>query len=235
VNTATPTCFYETDPSVALPRRAAAEGVGTMLLVFAVSATGIAATRIVPTQPLMVELLVAVAVAGALLSLIIAFGKVSGGHYNPLITILQMLVGERSLRCTVAYVIMQLLGGVAGGLAAAALWHVTSPTRGGMGWAGFASEFIASAGLMLVVLGSSRSGRGESGPFAVGAWLLAAVVATPTNSYANPAVVIGAVVTAGPVALGRGSILPYISAELCGAVLALGIIFMVFPGRRVLS
>lgn len=203
-----------------------------MLLVFAASAAGIAATRLLPAHPGMAVVIVAFAVAGALVSLIVAFGKLSGGHYNPLITLLQLLAGERSLTCALAYVALQLVGGLAGGALAAALWHAPPSGAGGLGPYGAQSEFVASAGLMLVVFGSARSGRPESGPFAVGAWLVAAVIATPTGSYANPAVVLGATVTAGPIALGSGSAVTYIVAEAVGALFALAIVSIIFPASK---
>jgi glycerol uptake facilitator-like aquaporin len=225
-------CFHEADPEVALFRRAAAEGLGTMLLVFSASAAGIAAARLLPGQPGLAVVMVAFAVAGALVSLIVAFGLLSGGHYNPLITIVQLLSGERSLICTCAYVVLQMVGGLGGGALAAAVWHAEPSGAGGMGHYGLMSEFVASAGLMLVVLGTARSGRPESGPFAVGAWLVAAVIATPTGSYANPAVVLGALVTAGPLALGSRSAMPYVLAEAAGALLAFGIITIIFPKKQ---
>lgn len=203
-----------------------------MILVFAASGAGIAATRLLPNQPGAAAVLVAFSVAGALVSLIIAFGKLSGGHFNPLITLVQWLTGERSYGCALAYVVAQCIGGLAGGVLAAALWHVAPAGVGGLASGGVASEFVASTGLLLIVLGAARSGRPETGPFAVGAWLVAGVIATPTGSFANPAVVLGAMATAGPIALGPASALPYVAAQIGGAVVALGIISMTFPKRE---
>lgn len=235
VRAALRTCFKEADPKVPLFRRAAAEGIGTMLLVFAASACGMAAVRLLPNQPGAVAFMVAVTVAGVLVALIIAFGRVSGGHYNPLITGLQFLTGERSLKCAVGYVLAQVLGGIVGGVAAAALWHEPSRSAGGLGWSGFASEFVASAGLMLIVFGSSRSGQLLPGPFAAGAWLVGAILSTPTGSYANPAMVVGALMTAGPLAIGIGSAAPYVSAEITGAFVALLIVSVIFSRKQVMG
>lgn len=228
-------CFHEVDPGRALARRAAAEGIGTLILVFAACAAGIAATRLLPGQPGGAAVLVALAISGALVGLIVAFGALSGGHFNPLISFAQLLSGERTVRCAIAYIACQLAGGLAGGALAAIMWHTAPPGSGGLGPSGMPSEFVASAGLMLIVLGSARSGRPETGPFAVGAWLVAAIIATPTGSYANPAVVVGALVAAGPVALGIGSALPYIAAEIAGAVLALAIVTGLFPGKETMA
>ncbi|TPG53053.1 MIP family protein [Sphingomonas glacialis] len=206
-----------------------------MLLVLVTSSSGIAASRLLPAHPGAVTVLVAVTVAGALVSLIVSLGRISGGHYNPLITSLQFLAGERSARCTAAYVLAQMLGGIIGGGAAAVLWRASPPLVGGLGWAGFPSEFVASIGLMLVVFGASRSNQLESGPFAVGAWLVGAVIATPTGSYANPAVVAGATVTAGPLAMSLQSAVPYVVAESGGALVALLLVSVIFSSKQVIE
>jgi len=214
---------------VALHRRATAEGVGTLLLVLVASAGGIAAQKSYGVEPGLVRLTLALVLAGALVSLIVAFGHVSGGHFNPLITALQWLAHERSGSCALAYVLAQLGGGLAGGAIGAWLWHATAKPVAGLRWEGFASETVASAGLMLVVFGCMRGSRTETGPFAVGAWLLAAILATPTTSYANPAVVLGALVSAGPVSLGLSSALPFILAQMLGALGAFALVAVIFP------
>lgn len=206
-----------------------------MLLVLAASASGIAAVRQLPAQPGAVAFIVAATVAGVLVSLIVALGRISGGHYNPLITWLQFLAGERSLTCTIAYVIAQMLGGIAGGFAATALWQASAGPSGGLGWSGFGSEFVASAGLMLVVFGASRSGQSQTGPFAVGAWLIGAILATPSGSYANPAVVAGALVTTGPLSISVRSAVPYVSAEIAGALVALLAVWVIFSNKQVIE
>lgn len=223
-----PTCFHEADPTLALPRRALAEGVGTMLLVIAASGSGLAAVHAFP-QPGFALPLTALAIAGALVGLIVAFGPVSGGHFNPLITLLQWFGRERSRQCTLAYVAAQLAGGVVGGAIGAWLWHAGLPPQAEAGRAGFWSEALASGGLMLVVFGCARSGRVDAGPFAVGAWLVAAILATPTTSFANPAVVLGALVTSGPVALTESAGLAFIFAQLAGAAMAYLLISSIYP------
>lgn len=232
---AQPTCFHEADPALALPRRALAEGLGTLLLVVSASGASLAGAHVFRVEPGLVLPVTALAIAGSLTGLIIALGPVSGGHFNPLITLLQWLGGERSRRCMIAYVCAQLLGGVAGGSLASALWRSAPRLESGGGWSGFAGEAVASAGLMLVVFGCARGGRTDAGPFAVGAWLIAAILASPTTSYANPAVVLGALVSAGPFALPVGAGPVFILAELCGALAAMVMILFVYPARGALA
>lgn len=229
---AQPTCFHEADPRLALWRRAGVEGLGTFALVLAATGSGIAAARVFATLPGMILPVTAVAIAAALVGLIVALGSVSGGHYNPLITVLQWLGGERSGVCTLAYVVAQSLGGIFGGAAAAALWGRPAGVAGGLAWHGMGGELVASAGLMLVVFGCMRSGRVDTGPFAVGAWLVADILATPTAAYANPAVVFGALVTTGPLHLAPASAAPYLLGEALGALIALGLVRTFFPQAR---
>jgi len=87
----------------------------------------------------------------------------------------------------------------------------------------------ALVGLIIAFGEISRSGRKETGPFAVGAWLLAAVVATPSASYANPAITIAAFFAAGPIALSLSQTLAYVPAEIAGALIALIPLSIAYP------
>ena len=83
------------------------------MLMFAAAGSAVAAANF--GAPSAAELLLhALATSGALIGLIASFGAVSGGHFNPIITLGQWLNGERSARCTVAYVVCQIIGGIAG-------------------------------------------------------------------------------------------------------------------------
>jgi glycerol uptake facilitator-like aquaporin len=226
------TCFFEQDPSVALIRRSAVEGIGTLLLMLVICGAGLGGHRLFPDHPSLGLLVNALATPAALVSLILAFGSVSGGHFNPLITGLQWLSGERKLDCTLAYIASQSVGGIAGALLATLMFDdqghdVASPA----GWRLVLSEGAASVGLMIIVFGCARSGRTETGPFAVGAWLAGAIVAIPSTSYANPAVTLGALVATGPVALPLETAVAYVPAEVVGAVLALLVISAAYPRR----
>jgi len=181
-------CFLERDPGLALARRATAEGAGTFLLMFAVSGSGIVAQR-VSDNHLLGVLVSAITAAGALVGLIIAFGSVSGGHFNPLISGLQCLRGQRTLSRALVYIAAQIIGAVSAAFVAGSILQAGRPeSMLSVSGQRIVSEFVSSAGLMAVVFGSSRGGKTDAGPFAVGAWLTAAIVATPSGSYANPAI-----------------------------------------------
>ena len=80
-------------------------------------------------------------------------------------------------------------------------------------WRPTSSEVLATAGLMIVVFGCARSGKAETGPFALGAWLAGAIVATPSTSYANPAITLAALFASGPIALPADTASLYVVAE----------------------
>lgn len=224
------TCFFERDPDAALAPRLAAEGVGTLLLVLSVAQTGLVTQRLGHGDALLAMIVSALIIPATLVSLILAFGAASGGHFNPLITVLQWLAGERRPGCTVAYVAIQLLGGLAGaGLASLTAGTMLPHVAPAASLRVIGAEAVATAGLMAVVLGCARSGRTETGPFAVGAWLSAAIVLSPSGSYANPALSLAAILPIGPVHLPGITALGYVAGEGAGALLAFAIIRLVYP------
>jgi glycerol uptake facilitator-like aquaporin len=207
IRTMSATCFYEANPALSLLRRGLVEGVGTLLLMFIITASH---------APL--------AGAAALAALVMAFGAVSGGHYNPLITALQWLGRERTTRCTLTYIAAQIAGALLGASLAGAvlgLHRVVAASQERGGWA--PEEFVATAGLMVIVFGCARSARAETGPFAVGTWLVAVALTLP-GAYMNPALTLGALLATGPVALSTQGILSHVPSQCAGALLAFGII-----------
>ena len=97
-------CFVERNPGASICRRALAEFVGTSFLMFALVGAALGQTGVSPESAALSRLVSAVSIAGALTGLIVAFGPVSGAHFNPLITGLQWLCGERRSNCAAAYV-----------------------------------------------------------------------------------------------------------------------------------
>jgi glycerol uptake facilitator-like aquaporin len=215
---APPRCFSERDPNLSLLKRSAAEAVGTTLLVAVVFCVG-AATR----GHAAAALEGAFAISGALVGLILALGPISGGHFNPLITLSQWTLGLRGGRCTAAYVVAQLVGAGVGAGIAAGLYPAVSaavPTSHVTAVYGL-SELVATAGLMCIILFASASRLGYAGPFAVGAWLLAAILVTPSGAFANPAAVFGALLTASSAHLAATDAAFYAVIEIIGAVCAI--------------
>jgi glycerol uptake facilitator-like aquaporin len=225
-------CFVELRPLLPLPRRALIEGAGSFLLMFVIVGTGMLAQQ--PTSDaLLRKFVAAVAISGALVGLILALGPLSGGHLNPLISALQWFPGRsRTLRCALLYVIAQAAGACAGAACANvvldgdAIQYRLLPISGQR----VASEAVCSMGLMTIVFAAStRGGRRDAGPIAVGAWLVAAIVTAPSSPYANPAVTLAATIADGSVRLSAGTVAAYVGAQFVGALIAFAIIATIFP------
>lgn len=221
VGTPSRRCFVEDDANASLFRRSLAEGVGTAMLMIAVVGSGLHVGS--------TELSCAMAISGSLIALILAFGTVSGGHFNPTITLMQWLSGRRTLDCTISYVASQIAGGLVGVLVSAIVFGFT-PGRPDLDFppvSSLASEGVASFSLMTVVFCCSRSTSKLVGPFAVGLWLLAGIVATPTGSIANPAVAMSLLAT--PASASVVAVALFVLVQLVGGGLAALTVSAIYP------
>jgi len=223
-----------------LGRRVAAEAIGTGLLVAVVVGSGIQATEL--SRDVGVQLLAnSLATVFGLGGLILVLGPVSGAHFNPVVTLAAWFTGRRTsgglaLRDVAAYVPAQVAGGIGGAILADAMFakplvRFSAHDRfAGHLWLG---EVVATAGLILLVLGLGRIGRAASAPAAVASYIGAAYWFTSSTSFANPAVTIGRAFTDTFAGIAPASVPPFIAAQLVGAVLGLGIVAAVYGARRV--
>jgi glycerol uptake facilitator-like aquaporin len=175
-----------------LARRVVAEFLGTALLVATVIGSGIMADRLANGNVALALLANTMATGAALVALILAFGQISGAHFNPVVTLMDALEKGLPWAETPYYVVGQILGGITGTLVAHLMFalqvfslsrHVRSaPPQ-------VFSEFVATFGLLSVIWGCSRL-RSNAVAFAVGAYITAAYWFTASTSFANPAVTI---------------------------------------------
>ena len=173
-----------------LARRGAAEAIGTAFLLATVVGSGIMAERLAGGNVAIALLANTIATGAGLVALILAFGPVSGAHFNPAVTIADATVGGIAWRDVPVYVVAQVGGALVGVAAAhvmfeAPLWEASTHIRAGAGQ--LVSEFVATFGLLAVIWGCSRR-RSSATPFAVGAYITAAYWFTASTSFANPAV-----------------------------------------------
>jgi glycerol uptake facilitator-like aquaporin len=173
-----------------LAKRCSAEFIGTAFLVAAVIGSGIMAERLANGNIALALLCNTIATGAALVALILAFGPVSGAHFNPAVTLSFATLGEVGRREALFYVVAQFSGGLFGALTAHAMfalpWYAFS-TRVRSGAPQLVSESVATFGLLCVIWGCVRS-RSQMTPFAVGAYITAAYWFTASTSFANPAV-----------------------------------------------
>ncbi|SCL33665.1 Glycerol uptake facilitator (Major Intrinsic Protein Family) [Micromonospora pallida] len=214
--------------NLALTRRASAEFTGTALLVAAVVGSGIAASRLSPTDAGLQLLENAIATALALGALILTFGPVSGAHFNPVVSAVDWWLGRRAgtgltARDLAAYVPAQISGAITGAILAdlmfglpAVTWSRTNRTGGNL----WLAEIVATAGLILLVFALARTGRTTAAPAAVGAYIGAAYWFTSSTSFANPAVTIGRTFTDTFAGIAPTSLPGFVAAQLAGGLVA---------------
>jgi glycerol uptake facilitator-like aquaporin len=214
-----------------LLRKVVAEAVGTGLLVLAVIGSGIAASRL--SGDAGIQLLVnALATAGALVAIILAVGPVSGAHLNPVVTLVDLVVGGLRAGEAVGYVAAQLAGGAAGAVVANLMFSepaVQLSAHARASGALWLSEVVATFGLLLVILGVVRSGRVSVAPFAVAAYIGGAYFFTSSTSFANPAVTAARSLSDTFAGIAPGSVPAFVACQLAGAGLALALMRFLYP------
>ena len=217
---------------VALARKATAEALGTGLLVAVVIGSGIYAQRLSPGDVGLQLLENSTATAGGLVALILAFGSVSGAHFNPVVSLADRAFGGVTTRELAAYVPAQIIGGCIGAVVANLMFdlsaiNVSSHVRSSGGlWLG---EVVATLGLVLVIFGVVRSGRASAAPFAVAGYIAAAYWFTSSTSFANPAVTIGRTLSDTFAGIKPSSAPAFIAAQLLGGALAIALARFLYP------
>jgi glycerol uptake facilitator-like aquaporin len=214
-----------------LASSAAAEAAGTALLLAAMVGTGIMAERLNGNGPI-VLLAFALMVGFTLAAIIACFGPISGGHFNPVVTLVDAWMGGTPWSAAPVYIVAQLVGAFIGVGAANLMYGLPAYTmshtfRGGIGQD--LGEFIATFGLLAVILGCVRA-KSSVLPLAVGIYLSAAIFFTSSTAFANPAVTLGRAFTNTFSGIQPSCTLAFIIAQILGAAAAGGL-FM-FLGRQ---
>src|SRR6516162_4772733 len=213
-------------------RRLLAELLGSAFLAAVVIGSGIAAQRYSPGATGLELLENAAATAAGLFAIILMFGPVSGGHFNPVVSFVDAFFGGLSWRDAAAYLPAQVAGCTAGAVLANlmfALPAVTISAKHRATPAHFLSEIIATLGLMLVIFALARSGRSRSAAAAVGAYIGAAYFFTSSTSFANPAITIGRMFSDTFAGIAPSSAPPFIAAQIIGGALAVLVIRALYP------
>jgi arsenate reductase len=215
-----------------LGRKVTAEAFGTGLLVAVVIGSGIFAQRLSPDDVGLQLLENSTATAAGLVALILAFGSVSGAHFNPVVSLADRFFGGLTTRELLAYIPAQIGGACAGAMVANLMFdldaiNLSTDTRSGSGiWLG---EVVATFGLLIVILGVVRSGRASTAPFAVAGYIAAAYWFTSSTSFANPAVTIGRTLSDTFAGIRPSSVPAFIVAQLLGGALAVALARYLHP------
>ena len=218
---------------VALWRRLTAELLGSAFLAAVVIGSGIAAQVLSPGDVGQELLENAAATAAGLYAIIMMFGPVSGGHFNPVVSFADAAFGGLRWREAAAYLPAQAAGCIGGAMLANLMFsraavsisakHRASPAH-------LLSEIVATLGLILVIFALARSGRSRAAPAAVGAYIGAAYFFTSSTSFANPAITVGRMFSDTFAGIAPSSAPGFIVAQVIGGALAVGVISALYPG-----
>ncbi len=203
-------------------RRLIAEGLGSALLFACVVGSGIMAEALAGGNVAVALLGNTLATGAILYVLITIFGPISGAHFNPAVTLVMRLRGEIATREALAFVVVQLAGGILGIWAAHVMFdlpiiQISTKARTGVGqWAG---EFIATFGLLLAILGSVRY-RPENVPAAVALYIVAGYWFTSSTSFANPAIAVARSLSNSFAGIAPADVPMFVAMQLAGALAA---------------
>jgi glycerol uptake facilitator-like aquaporin len=215
-----------------LRRALIAEGLGSLLLAATVIGSGIMAERLAGGNLALALLANTAATVAVLATLIALLGPISGAHFNPAVSIVETLRGKLSVKAGLGYILTQIAGCCMGALLAHAMFELPiiqaslHPRTGPAIWL---SEFVATFGLLMVVLGHRRS---EDAPWMVAGWIGAAYWFTASTSFANPAITIARSLTNTFSGIRPVDAPGFILAEFAGALAALAAARLLFSTAR---
>ena len=215
-----------------LVRQALAEFLGSAGLVTVVVGSGIAAQRLSPDD-VGLQLLENALVTGAgLVALILAFGPVSGGHFNPVVTLADRFFGGVTNRQVAAYLPAQLAGGALGAVLANLMFDLpavsistTERSAGGL----WLSEVLATAGLVVLIFALVRSGRAAMAPAAVGAYITAAYWWSSSTSFANPMIDLARTLSDTFAGIAPSSVPMFVLAQIVGGAVGVVVVKLLYP------
>jgi arsenate reductase len=215
-----------------LQRSLLAEFLGAAFLTAVVVGSGIAAQRLSPGNIGLELFENAAATAAGLYTIILMFGPVSGGHFNPVVSLVDASFGGLSWRRAFAYIPAQVAGCIAGAITANGMFATAAmsiSTKHRATGAHLLAEVIATLGLLLVIFSLARTRRAGSAPAAVGAYIGAAYFFTSSASFANPAIDVGRMFSNTFAGIAPASVPGYVIAQLVGGVAAIIVLRTLYP------
>ena len=206
--------------------KAIAEFSGTTLLVSVVVGSGIMGTNL--SDDLGVALIInALSTIFALSLLILLLGPISGAHFNPAVSLVQLITRKQPVAETLTFLVAQTLGAISGAILANLMFDLPAiqfSTHDRVSSGMLIGEVIATAGLVALIGILSSREQGKLIPVAVAAWIGSAYFFTSSTSFANPAVTIGRLFTDTFAGIAPASVLPYILAQLVGAAIGMSLV-----------
>jgi glycerol uptake facilitator-like aquaporin len=212
-----------------LARKAAAEFIGTALLVCVVVGSGIMGANL--SSDLGVVLIInALSTVFALALLIVVLGPISGAHFNPAVSLVNVFSRLQPAREAGVYIVAQTAGAIIGAILANVMFdlaalQISERDRTSLGM--LVGEVVATAGLIAIIGILSARKQTAIIPVAVAAWIGSAYFFTSSTSFANPAVTVGRMFTDTFSGIAPESVLPYVAAQLVGAAIGAAVVMAV--------
>lgn len=203
--------------------KSVAEFFGTALLVCVVVGSGIMGVNL--SQDAGVALLInTISTIFALALLIYVLAPISGAHFNPAVSLVQLLSKSQRVSETLSYMIAQVAGAISGAMLANIMFDIAAlqiSTKARTSFGMLVGEVIATAGLIIVIGILTKRHQGNLIPVAVAAWIGSAYFFTSSTSFANPAVTIGRIFSDTFAGIEPSSVPMFIAAQLVGALLGM--------------
>ena len=215
-----------------LGQRLLAELLGSAFLAAIVIGSGIAAQNLSPGDVGLQLFENSAATAAGLFAIILMFGPVSGGHFNPVVSLVDASFGGLSWRDALACVPAQIGGCILGAITANAMFALAAisiSTKHRATSAHLFAEVVATLGLVLVIFSLARTRRGNMAPAAVGAYIGAAYWFTSSTSFANPAIDVGRMFSNTFAGIAPASVPGFVVAQLIGGAVAIGVVRVLYP------
>ena len=206
-------------------RRTIAEIFGTATLLLVVIGSGVMATNL--SKDVGVQLTINSAATGLILYILITLlGPISGAHFNPVVTAIQLYKKNMTAALAAAYLVAQLVGAVIGVALANFIFNlpiIEISQKDRTGAELFVSEILATAGLVFIIFTAIAQKSEAKIPVLVGAYISAAYFFTSSTSFANPAVTVARTLSDTFAGIAPSSVAPFIAAQILGAVLGLAL------------
>jgi glycerol uptake facilitator-like aquaporin len=214
--------------------KAIAEFIGTALLVCVVVGSGIMGTNL--SEDTGVALLInTISTISALVLLIFILAPVSGAHFNPAVSLVQLVSKSQKLSETFVYIVAQVTGAISGAVLANIMFDLAAiqiSTKERTSFGMLIGEVIATAGLIAVIGILAKRNQGNLIPVAVATWIGSAYFFTSSTSFANPAVTVGRIFSDTFAGIEPGSVLAFIGAQLVGAAIGLLAVKAIHPEKK---
>ena len=198
------------------------EFLGTLILLLSIVGSGIMGQNLSQNEGVIL-LANSLAIGFTLTFLIITFGKRSGAHFNPAVTLVMLLLKKIKLNEAVIYLLMQVIGACAGVMIANIIFGLDAIELSSKYRSGFQlnlSEILSTFGLLMIIL-LNQNNKTEVVAALVGLYIGAGIWFMSSTAFANPAVSVARTLTDTFTGIHYSSILPFVLSQFLGAITAL--------------